>query len=389
MTATLPQELIDAILDHLAGDPPSLKACSLVSCAWVPCTRLHLFKICTLNPRSVFDFSVLLRSPHCTFRLHIRSIHLLREIPTSTLHNKFDDPAFAVDLRGLTGVRAFELTFNTSAARPLPDGASPYMGFLAAFPQLTRLVLKGLQMRALAPLVDTICLFPALQELHLQLWHPFLHPTDPTEYTALAAPPRALHSLVLCRHSVGSVLPWLHAAGHLPTLRVLKLHALFRNQMTAMGAALQQARLGSSLRHLQRLDVSLNWLLGTPPLLDLTHHGALRTLILRNAFELFDSSETLRCLMRLAVPALECLAFELYLPPFQRTSARNFDWAALDAFLASLNASRVVFFETIDRTDPSEDTCLRRVLPRAEAAGILQIEWLRVDSGEAWGWVEI
>jgi hypothetical protein len=282
-----------------------------------------------------------------------------------------------VDLRGLTGVRALELTLNTSAAGPLPDGASPYMGFLAAFPQLTRLVLKDLQMRALAPLVDTICLFPALQELHLRLSRPFLHPTDPTEYTALAAPPRALHSLVLCRHSVGSVLPWLHAAGHLPTLRALKLHALFRTQMTAMGAALQQARLGSSLRHLQRLDVSLDWLLGTPPLLDLTHHGTLRTLILRNAGQLFDPSEALRCLTRLAVPALECLAFELYLPPFRR--AGNFDWAALDAFLASLNASRVVFLQTIDRTDPSEDAFLREVLPRAEAAGILQIEWLRVD----------
>ncbi|KAJ7318096.1 hypothetical protein DFH08DRAFT_789912 [Mycena albidolilacea] len=120
MTATLPQELIDAILDHLAGDPPSLKACSLVSCAWVPCTRLHLFKTCTLNPRTVSDFSGLLRSPHCTFRLHIRSIHLPRDIPTSTLHNKFDDPAFAVDLRGLTGVRALELTLNTRPRAPCP-----------------------------------------------------------------------------------------------------------------------------------------------------------------------------------------------------------------------------------------------------------------------------
>jgi hypothetical protein len=38
-----------------------------------------------------------------------------------------------------------------------------------------------------------------------------------------------------------------------------------------------------------------------------------------------------------------------------------------------------VFLQTIDRTDPSEDAFLREVLPRAEAAGILQIEWLRVD----------
>ncbi|KAJ7716344.1 hypothetical protein B0H14DRAFT_644392 [Mycena olivaceomarginata] len=270
------------------GDPPSLKAAPLYPAPGSRCTRLHLFKTCTLNPRSVFDFSVLLRSPHCTFRLHIRSIHLLREIPTSTLHNKFDDPAFAVDLRGLTGVRALELTFNTSAARPLPDGASPYMGFLAAFPQLTRLVLKGLQMRAPRaarrhdmPLPRTAGAAPAAEA-------PLSAPHGSYRVHGIGRPapahctPSSFAGIRWAPSSHGCTLRVIS-----PPLRVLKLHALFRNQMTAMGAALQQARLGSSLRHLQRLDVSLNWLLGTPPLLDLTHHGALRTLILRKAFQLF------------------------------------------------------------------------------------------------------
>jgi hypothetical protein len=46
----------------------------------------------------------------------------------------------------------------------------------------------------------------------------------------------------------------------------------------------------------------------------------------------------------------------------------------LDAFLANLNASRVVFLGTIDYTEPSKDAFLREVLPRAEAAGVLQME---------------
>ncbi|KAJ7586365.1 hypothetical protein C8J56DRAFT_944451 [Mycena floridula] len=48
---SLPQELVDHIIDHLHGDP-SLLSCSLVCRAWLPSSRLHLFaKICLQVPR--------------------------------------------------------------------------------------------------------------------------------------------------------------------------------------------------------------------------------------------------------------------------------------------------------------------------------------------------
>lgn len=39
----LPQELIDSIIDRLHDDAASLQSCALVSSAWRPSTRFHLF----------------------------------------------------------------------------------------------------------------------------------------------------------------------------------------------------------------------------------------------------------------------------------------------------------------------------------------------------------
>lgn len=39
----LPRELLDMVTDHLHGDQPSLRACSLVNKTWLPSSRYHLF----------------------------------------------------------------------------------------------------------------------------------------------------------------------------------------------------------------------------------------------------------------------------------------------------------------------------------------------------------
>lgn len=47
LSARLPQELIDHIIDHLYDDPLALKNCARVCHAWLPTSRVHLFsKIC-------------------------------------------------------------------------------------------------------------------------------------------------------------------------------------------------------------------------------------------------------------------------------------------------------------------------------------------------------
>ncbi len=40
---SVPQELIDFTLDFLHDDVPTLRACSLVSCAFLPCSRHHIY----------------------------------------------------------------------------------------------------------------------------------------------------------------------------------------------------------------------------------------------------------------------------------------------------------------------------------------------------------
>ncbi|KZT07005.1 uncharacterized protein LAESUDRAFT_652307, partial [Laetiporus sulphureus 93-53] len=52
----LPQEIHDAILDHLHADFLTLKVCSLVCRAWLPTTRLHLFHSIRLADMSQFCY---------------------------------------------------------------------------------------------------------------------------------------------------------------------------------------------------------------------------------------------------------------------------------------------------------------------------------------------
>ncbi|KAG6888300.1 hypothetical protein C0995_009299 [Termitomyces sp. Mi166 len=47
----LPQELVDQIIEHLHGDPPTLKCCALVCRAWLSPSRSQIFHRITLEPR--------------------------------------------------------------------------------------------------------------------------------------------------------------------------------------------------------------------------------------------------------------------------------------------------------------------------------------------------
>ncbi|KAJ7716351.1 hypothetical protein B0H14DRAFT_3012946 [Mycena olivaceomarginata] len=336
MTTNLPQELLDVIIDHLAGDFSSLKACSLTSCAWVPRTRLYLFEICSLTSATVFGFSIILRSPHCTFLPHIRSIHVSGDV---------------------------ELIFKRTHEEV---AKLAHTSILTAFPHLTRLSLTNVPMPTVVQLVDTIALFLSLEELHLALVCPL---SAFIKSMIVKLPPRALHSLTLCRYSVGPILAWLHAAEHLPKIRSLKLPSLWRHEVPIVCVPLEHLRNAGALNHLRLLDAPLVWLLGgasdTAPLFNLSDHPALHTLILQDyAFPY----EMLSSLMQLVAPSLECLTFDLDLPSYRR-----FDWGSLDAFLASSGAfkrlKRVVFLQTIGYTEPREDA----------HRGMLQTKWLRLS----------
>ena len=235
-------------INQLAGSG-ALKAYSLVCRAWAFRSRSYLFEICHLCPSKILGFCDLLRSPDCTFLPHICSIKATR----NGWHENdqwFDESA--ADLGRLTSVRAFDLSLtivNTGDAATA--NASFRLGFVAAFPNITRLDLACNSAGQPVPLVEMICLFPALQELHILGMSGIL--ADPP---ADAVPPQGLRSLELRGHcvTVVPILAWLHAFNHLPNVHSVTLPCLEDDHLVLIvQAALQQ--LGGALHHLE-IDVT-------------------------------------------------------------------------------------------------------------------------------------
>jgi len=76
----IPQEIIDEILDYLAGDSDliSLRSCSLVSKSWIaPCQR-HLFHTVHFAPGATFGWSRTFRAPEES------PAHFVRDLRVST-----------------------------------------------------------------------------------------------------------------------------------------------------------------------------------------------------------------------------------------------------------------------------------------------------------------
>ena len=103
----LPQELTDAIVDHLHDDRPSLQACALVCSAWLDPSRYHLFRSLTVSQygllKSTVDF--LISCPDVAWYVE-RFIVLGEEITNLSL--KWDH--FSLLLSRLPRLRVLHLT---------------------------------------------------------------------------------------------------------------------------------------------------------------------------------------------------------------------------------------------------------------------------------------
>ncbi|KAJ6551399.1 hypothetical protein B0H19DRAFT_1157486 [Mycena capillaripes] len=363
---SLPQELIDEILEHLAEDYKSLKACSLVSRAWVLRSRSNLFETCTLLPRNIHVFQELLRSPGCTFLRHIRSIKASRY---DWHHHDHCFNEIVADLR-VAQIHTLKLTLNIVVNAANADTFFR-TGFATAFPHVRRLLLICSFDGQPAPLVDMICFFPALQELQIRpgnsdsgsqarmsrMAQPLAEPP------ASALPPQELHSLWLSAPSLANpILAWLHAFKHLSKVKSLTLPPMTRPPAPIVRAALHQ--MGESLCHLDiTVTVNIN-----PTALDLSRHPNLKTLAIR------ENSNCCRLLLRLTAPTLENLLLD-FLQPLQRRKTRwDVRFKELDEFLSPARFPRLsrVVARTLNREDGDY---LRESLPLLESLGVLQAEW--------------
>ncbi|KAK0203096.1 hypothetical protein DFS33DRAFT_1262110 [Desarmillaria ectypa] len=128
---SLPQELIDNIIDHLHNDNISLLNCALVCRAWLSTSRLHLFaKIHLHVPLPFLDTPLASRKFSRLFRLLYKHTELIPHIHELQVHFECGEPnpesriltAGADDmllpslLTAFTHVRHFELSSNLSAS---------------------------------------------------------------------------------------------------------------------------------------------------------------------------------------------------------------------------------------------------------------------------------
>ncbi|KAJ7088613.1 hypothetical protein C8R44DRAFT_991042 [Mycena epipterygia] len=364
----LPQELVEEIIDHLSGDTTALKATSLVCHAWMPRSRSHLFGTCTLGPKNILAFHDLLRDPRgCTFLDHVRAITAFRY---SWADNDGCFNTIAADLRRLTSVRSLAMKLNIVVDQANAD-AFFRTGFVTGFPNVTELVLTcnlDGDDAATAPVVDMVCMLPALECLVVREMSDAA--TRPP--TAPACPPPGLRSLRLSPYAVGPVLAWLHAAKHLPHVESLALPLLLRRDAPVVRAALQQ--LGSAVLH---LEFVLTWVLDysdVDPLtvFDLSLHPSLRTLALTDRSwadpEEFDDRHLIPFVSRLAAPGLTHVSFDLDLALY-----RALNWAPLDALFASSARFPALRSVAFVRSPPHDEPFLRRALPLLNASGILKV----------------
>src|ERR1700761_7118251 len=246
MPIDFPRELADEIIDLLAGDSDSLKACSMMGRVWIPRSRLYLFESkCVLLPKNIRGFHEILQYPYgCSFLPLIRSVKAARYC---WHHNDryFDD--IAADLR-LLPVHTLELKLN-GVVNAGNVNTLFCEGFATAFPHITRLVLTCSFEGQPAPLIDMICLSPALQELHICPAPCGFRPQTAKPLPS-AVPPRGLCLLHLGGvYTAGPTLEWLYQSNHLPNVKSLTLPWRIRRRAEPIvNAAFQQ--LGDSLHHL-------------------------------------------------------------------------------------------------------------------------------------------
>ncbi|KAF9478356.1 hypothetical protein BDN70DRAFT_895767 [Pholiota conissans] len=128
----LPQELVDHILDYLADDHATLRACARVSQPWLPSSRRHLFAKISLKATSPHNgpadpqarcqrlYKVLQRTPEVI--TNIRTLEICEGSPLHHHYSHFQGSTTWVTtertltalLRSLTNVRRFEFAATST-----------------------------------------------------------------------------------------------------------------------------------------------------------------------------------------------------------------------------------------------------------------------------------
>ena len=262
---TLPPELVDEALDHLWDDPKALKACSLVQRAWVPTTRLHLFRTVLLSSLSCTTrFTALLEQnpsiARCVRKLSITAQYARPDgnADAANADRAIEDDAWVNACSGLLGTLGGTGRVHTLAlSRMRWSTLEP--GTRAAFAQLFRsvhtLFLFEVRFAASGDVLALLDAVPRLDELyfHAVSWdRESAAPTLGTHMQVEPAQKEKMHLTYLFldpRSSPTLVTEWILSHPSEEKLRTIQLCWREMDNTKALGDLLQAS--GSSLERLQ------------------------------------------------------------------------------------------------------------------------------------------
>jgi len=233
---TIPQELVDLIIDHVYSDKPTLAACSLVCRSWLVSTRHHLFStVCLSQTQNALAFCELLESPLVTIQPFVRSLQI-----SSIYGTRWIDEVIP-RLEGLSAVTSLRLSIGLQSF-----SAKTWASLRSTFRMLVKLDMDTVQFHTLAEVVNVIYLFPFLEILVLAgNWNQICNDSSfpaAGQYTL----PRHLHTLNISRPV--AMLEWF--LSQYPVLTVSRLHlsSIRMSELPCIGKYLKTT--GSALQQL-------------------------------------------------------------------------------------------------------------------------------------------
>jgi hypothetical protein len=242
----IPNEVADVIVDFLHDDVEALGTCCLVSRAFIPSSRYHLFKEVQLDDQTSGQLMDILSSPLCTISpfVHVLRLKLLARWPDETWKKNT-----VPHLHNLSNARALHLSGEPRGWKR----HAPKIGadLLPLFAWLTELKIDG-TFETYAQFIDVLCAWPLLEHALLGgvSWTTPSFPAPIPQHCRLAA---NLRSLELCLPNGDRILSWLLSQGTELLVHTLHIYGVGRHNLALINAFVRA--LGPVLKsfHLGRL----------------------------------------------------------------------------------------------------------------------------------------
>ncbi|KAF8877370.1 hypothetical protein BD779DRAFT_1804006 [Infundibulicybe gibba] len=219
----LPPEVIDLIIDQLAGedDRRTLKSCSLVCRSWLPRARHYLFSTISVVRTKSIPALHLLRSPLCTIHPHVRRLELCVN-PSSTASMA----TFIQEINARSTLLLLRMKTSPGAGLTLVDGDLQVL--LPMLRNLRHLKLQHFRFKTLENRIRLFSSLPALETLVIygvdsQSYNTGSPSKDDHIYTM--PPPANLRHIFIGTVNVPHELHWLTVHCRHP-LTTLHLHNL-------------------------------------------------------------------------------------------------------------------------------------------------------------------